>query len=289
MRRVLREASVRPLSRIGRVLALAIGLCAFGFSIVGHQLDSGYADDRVRLNGNHPAQAEAFTPLGDAALDAPLEMQIRFALRNQAVLDQLLADQQNPASERYHKWLKTGEFFRRFGPSSSEVQALEGWLKSEGFIITSRAPGYLEFKGNVAQAQHAFDVRIARFGDGSVYANTSDPVVPQRFAGVIGAILGMDNMVRAVPVTHQPALSANAQSRPGYRRAAGRTPSLRRPSAILRKVPVRRRLATPSSAGSRLSVPATCALSMTKPSVPDATAPATVSRSSASRTFSIRP
>ncbi len=189
--------------RSGRVVALALGLCAFAWSLLGSHSDPGYADDRLRLSGNHPLQAEVFAPLGNAALDAPLEMQIRFAVRHQAALDQLLEDQQKPASARYHQWLKTGEFFSRFGPSSSEVEALEHWLMSEGFAIASRAPGYLEFKGTVAQAQQAFDVRIARFGDGSVYANTSDPVVPRPLANVIGAILGMDNMTHAVPVTHQ--------------------------------------------------------------------------------------
>ena len=176
--------------------------------MIGVRPVRGYAEDRIRIAGNHPDQAEAFTALGNAALDAPLEMQIRFALRNQADLDQLLADQQNPESPRYHQWLKTGDFVRQFGPHSSDVTALETWLKDEGFVISNKEPGYLEFRGSVAQAQRTFDVSIARFGDGSVYANTADPMVPQRFAGVVGAILGMDNMVRAVPVTHPPALGA---------------------------------------------------------------------------------
>ncbi len=201
------EAFVRVVVRMGRgLLLLALALCAF--EILDRQPAPGYADDSFRLEGNHPAQAEAFTPLSDAALDAPLTMEIRFALRNRAVLDRLLADQQNPASARYHKWLKTGEFGRRFGPTNSEVKALEEWLQNEGFTITNRAPDHLEFAGSVAQTQHTFDVRIARFGDGGVFANTSDPAVPPRFATVIGAILGMDNMVRAVPVTHQQAPAA---------------------------------------------------------------------------------
>jgi subtilase family serine protease len=130
-------------------------------------------------------------------------MQIRFALRHQAELDQLLADQQNPNSVHFHQWLKTGEFFRRFGPSTSEVKALETWLGSQGFTIKKKTPNSLELQGSVAQAQQAFELKIARFGDGNLYANTSDPVLPQRFVGVIGAILGMDNMVHAVPVTRQ--------------------------------------------------------------------------------------
>ena len=202
MHRIPREEDVRPVSRIGKVLALALGFCALGLSVANYLNDVGYADDRVRLPGNHPVAAEVFSPLGNADPGTPLQMQLRFALRNQFALDKLLADQQNPASPNYHKWLKTGEFNHRFGPKNSEAQAVETWLKGEGFVITDRAPGYLEFNGTVADAQRAFEVRIARFGDGTTYANTSDPIVPHRFEGIIGAILGLDNMVRAIPVTH---------------------------------------------------------------------------------------
>ncbi len=48
--------------------------------------------------------------------------------------------------------------------------------------------------------------RIARFGNGNTYANVDDPVIPARFKGVIGNILGLDNMTRAVPLVHPPRL-----------------------------------------------------------------------------------
>src|SRR5579872_1898397 len=198
------QSSVRALVRSARIIALAMTLCVFGLPMMEDQLSPSYAEDGVRLAGNHPVAAETFTPLGDAAPDASLQMQIRFAVHNRKALDQLLADQQNRASARYHKWLKTGEFQRRFGPSGAEVKALESWLIGEGFTIASRGAGFLEFSGTVAQTEHTFEVRIARFGDGSTFSNTTDPVIPARFANLVGAILGMDNMVRAVPATHQP-------------------------------------------------------------------------------------
>lgn len=197
--------SARNPFRYGGIVALAIGFASFCLSIVAYQPHPGYANDGVRLSRNHPIAAEGFTSLGDAAANTSLDMQIRFALRNRGELDQLLADQQNPASAQFHQWLKTGEFLRRFGPGKSEVKALEAWLTSQGFTITTRASDHLAFTGDVATAQHAFEVRIARFGDGSTYANTSDPVIPRRFANVIGAVLGMDNMVRAIPVSPHPA------------------------------------------------------------------------------------
>jgi len=149
-----------------------------------------------------------------------MQMQIRYAIRNQRALTRLLADQQNPASPSYHKWLKTGEFARRFGPTPAQIRALESWLSNEGFIITNHEPGALDFSGSVAQTEHTFEVRIARFGDGSLFANTSDPVIPQKLVGTIGAVVGMDNMTRAVPVTQprgaltskEPAASARRKS-----------------------------------------------------------------------------
>ncbi len=199
------HVSARSPCRYGGIVALAIGLAAFCLSIVAYHPHPGYANDGVRLSGNHPIAAEAFTSLGDAAENTSLDMQIRFALRNRDELDRLLADQQNPASAHFHQWLKTGEFLHRFGPGKSEVKALEAWLTSQGFTITTRASDHLAFTGDVATAQHAFEVRIARFGDGSTYANTSDPVIPRRFAKVIGAVLGMDNMVRVIPASSQSA------------------------------------------------------------------------------------
>lgn len=151
------------------------------------------------LSGSHPAAAETPTALGDADPAQPLTMEIRFALRNTAELERLLAEQQKPASAKYHQWLKTGEFDRRFGPRPSDVKAVADWLRSEGFTVESASDGVVEFSGNVGQAQRTFATRIARFGDGSIYANVEDPTIPAQFGGVIAAIRGLDNMMRIKP------------------------------------------------------------------------------------------
>jgi subtilase family serine protease len=127
-------------------------------------------------------------------------MQIRFAPRHRTALAKLLEQQQNPASPNYHQWLTPQQFQHRFGPSPAQVNAVAKWLVAEGFTITGRNANAISFTGPVAMAQGAFAVRIAKFGDGSIYANTTDPVIPNRFAGVVSSIIGLDNMIRAVPM-----------------------------------------------------------------------------------------
>lgn len=169
-------------------------------AVLSLTLMSARSADTAILVGNHPREAETLPSIGNAEPNQLLSMEIRFANRDEAELNQLLAEQQNPTSPNYHRWLATGEYNRRFGPRQSDIDAVADWLKSEGFTVESTSDGYIKFSGTVAQAQRTFSTRIARFGDGSTYANINDPSIPARFAGVIDNISGLDNMMHAVPV-----------------------------------------------------------------------------------------
>jgi len=177
--------------------------CAISFGGALSFAGLGHADDGAVLSGNHPLEAENLAQIGELDSAAPLMMQIQFKLRNRAALDKLLEEQQNPASPNYHKWLTPNEFRHRFGRTEAEQKAVASWLASEGFAVTRRDGGAIEFNGPVASARRAFAVTIARLGDGNTYANTSDPVIPRRLAGIVGAVLGMDNMAHAIPMHHR--------------------------------------------------------------------------------------
>src|ERR1019366_2932396 len=182
----------------------AIVVLIAALALLSLTLTSSNSADSAILAGNHPREAETLASMGNAEPSQPLSMEIHFAVRNEAELNQLLAEQQNPASPNYHRWLATGEYNRRFGPRQSDIDAVTDWLKGEGFMVESTSDGYLRFSGTVAQAQRSFSTRIARFGDGSTYANVDDPAIPTRFAGVIGNLLGLDNMTHAMPLAPRP-------------------------------------------------------------------------------------
>ena len=129
----------------------------------------------------------------------PLELTLVLGLRNQAALEQLLADQQNPASPRYHRWLTPDEFASRFGPTKEQVGQVTDWLKAEGFELTSvnRIGRTIEARGDAETAERAFSTTLMT--DGASFANTTDPAIPAQFDGLVVSIMGLDNMHAAVP------------------------------------------------------------------------------------------
>src|SRR3954454_17055939 len=76
--------------------------------------------DRVTLHGNTHPLARAEYDRGSANAGMPMNNMIMLLAVGpdaQQQLSHLLADQQNPKSPDYHKWLKPAEFGLRFGPT----------------------------------------------------------------------------------------------------------------------------------------------------------------------------
>ncbi len=137
---------------------------------------------------------------GAVAAAMPMDYMVlltRQSPEQQAELDQLLADQQNPASPNYRHWLTPEEFGARFGLSDSDAGKVTAWLKSEGFTVNRVARGHhwFAFSGTAAQVQKSFRTSIRRFRvDGEMhYANTVDPSVPEALADVVGGFIGLND------------------------------------------------------------------------------------------------
>ncbi len=161
-------------------------------------LAAACAHQTVKLTGNHPRIAAQ--PAGPIAPGRILTMAVVFKTRNPAELSQFLAEQQDPSSPNYHRWLTPQEFARRFGPDPEQVKAVRDWLAACGFEIVSWSPPQrsITFKGSADLAERVFKTRILTYAGGA-YANADDPSIPARFAGIIAAISGLDNTARAVP------------------------------------------------------------------------------------------
>jgi len=79
------------------------------------QSDQGRTDTTRRLSG--------------------VTLTFRLSPAQQADLDQLLRDQQNPASPQYHKWITPAQYAVRFGMTQSDLAKVASWAQSQGLTV----------------------------------------------------------------------------------------------------------------------------------------------------------
>ncbi len=81
----------------------------------------------------------------------------KLAPAQQSALDTLLAEQQDPHSPNYRKWLTPEQYAARFGMSDSDLAKVSAWLKSQGLsggrILPRPHPVF--FSGTAAQVEAA--------------------------------------------------------------------------------------------------------------------------------------
>lgn len=115
----------------------------------------------------------------------------------QAELRQLLAEQQDPRSPRYHRWLTPEDFANRFGTSAADSIAIADWLRSQGFTVSgiARSRTWVAFSGTAGQVRSAFHTEIHSyaFRGKTHFANATEPSIPQALAGVVAGIAGLDD------------------------------------------------------------------------------------------------
>jgi uncharacterized protein (TIGR03437 family) len=114
-----------------------------------------------------------------------------------ADLQQLLKDQQTPASGNYHRWLTPEQYAERFGVSTDDLNTIVAWLQGQGLTIAAVARGrnWIAVNGEAATIESAFQTEIHQYvSNGEThFANASNPSVPAAFSGVIGAIRGLND------------------------------------------------------------------------------------------------
>jgi subtilase family serine protease len=162
---------------------------------IGAPLTSGQV---VPLRGNVHGMARAQFDRGrvDAATRmSGVSLVFKPSAAQQGDLNKLLADQQNPSSPKYHKWLTPAQFADRFGLSRTDIAKVTDWLQSQGFTVTrvANSRNQVFFEGTVAQVESAFHTEIHNYlVEGELhYANASEPSVPAPLAGMT---LGLHNL-----------------------------------------------------------------------------------------------
>lgn len=115
----------------------------------------------------------------------------------QRAIDKLLAEQQDPSSANFHRWLTPEQYAERFGVSQNDINRIAAWLKSQGFTVLSVARGRnsITFSGTAAQVQNAFQTAIHRYNvEGEThFANATPAKIPAALSGIVTGIRGLSN------------------------------------------------------------------------------------------------
>ena len=113
----------------------------------------------------------------------------------QTELNQLLADQQNPSSPQFHKWLTPESFGARFGLGVGDHSKVVAWLSSQGFDVkqSGRARNWIMFSGTAGQVENTLHTPVHRYevNGEKHFANSTPVAVPEALADVIGGFTGL--------------------------------------------------------------------------------------------------
>lgn len=202
-----------------RKIAAVISISFFSLASLSAQVDRVSQIDARRsvvLQGHVHPQARGANDRG-AVEDSLAIPGITFILKPSAsqktALQQLLAQQQDPASPQFHKWLTPEQYADAYGVSAADMARISDWLTGQGFTIdnVARGRGFITFSGNAAQARSAFGTEIHRYvANGQThYANATNPSVPAALSGVISSIRGLNDFrLKARAKVTRPELSS---------------------------------------------------------------------------------
>jgi len=142
----------------------------------------------VTLRGNVHPMARPANDRGSLPDQQPvtrMHVLLQRSAEQEAALQQLLADQQDPNSSKFHAWLTPQEFGQQFGPAESDLQAVKAWLNSQGFtsLRVNNGRTLIEFSGTSSQIRNAFHTEMHRLSINNEehFANMQEPKIPAAF------------------------------------------------------------------------------------------------------------
>ena len=179
------------------------------------------------LSGHiHPsARAENDQGRVDASMPLPyVTMALKPSASQQAALEQLLTDQQDPSSANYHHWLTPEQYADRFGVSQADIDQIVAWLKQQNLTVAAiaRSRTWVAFSGTAGQVESAFGTEIHHYlAGGKVhFANATEPSIPAAFADVVSGLHGLNDFRMRPPQHAVRALNPNYNSSRGLHNIA---------------------------------------------------------------------
>jgi subtilase family serine protease len=196
MRRL--PATSLPLSMSVLILSMLIG-STLSFAAAPDRIAGPVASAQtVALAKSLPRKAQVQYDMGPVEPSRQFEyvtLVISPSASQQQALQLLLAQQQDPKSANYHKWLTPQQYADRFGLGQNDLNKIIAWLNSQGLQVLNVGGGHnsIAFSGNAAEVQHAFGTEIHNYKvDRKVhFANSTPLMIPSAFNGVVTGVIGL--------------------------------------------------------------------------------------------------
>jgi hypothetical protein len=159
-------------------------------------------NNRVTLTGNTRPEARNFANdrgrISDSVSLPHLMLQLQRPAAQEQALEALIAQQQDPHSSNYHRWLSADDIGAQFGPAPTDIAAVTDWLLQHGFTVNSVYPSGLliDFSGTVGQVTAAFRTEMHNISVNGItrFANMSNPQIPAALAPSVIGVVALNNI-----------------------------------------------------------------------------------------------
>ena len=158
------------------------------------------------------------TLLGPLGSSTSIHIAVGLLEQNADQIQPTLKRMITPGDPVYGTFFTVQQFVAQFGPTPAQVQAVQNYLSSNGFSNVTVADNQLliEADGAAANVQTAFNTALIEYSVNgtTVYVNATDAQVPASLSGVVGAILGLNNVVAVHFDAHTLALNTSPATDP---------------------------------------------------------------------------
>ncbi len=177
------------------------------------------ASSRITLHGSVPAWANSHNFAGPADPNGTVGFRVYLGWKDPGSAEAFARSVSDPNSPSYRQYLTAAQFRQKFSPSQSDVNAVQSWLKSQGFdiVYTPTNNHYVAAQGTVAQAQTAFATQFGMYkvNGKSVRSPSSDVSIPNSLATLVTGVIGLDDSAVFV----KPDIIKDAPPSAGFRNA----------------------------------------------------------------------
>jgi kumamolisin len=157
----------------------------------------------VTLPGSERDAPPGAQMLGSADPHERLEVSLILRRRAADVLRAQVAALAAPRASQRGSWMSRAEFAQRHGANPSDLAAVKDFAAAHGLQVVQEAAARrtVVVSGTVAQCNAAFGVQLQRMRHGGrdFRGRTGSIALPVELAGIIEAVLGLDNRPQAAP------------------------------------------------------------------------------------------